>query len=135
MTETERLLEEFRLLGGTFKLRGEEITVGYPDETAGQVKPVLEQLRAKKDEVRSLLNQQPPGVFAAPECPSLPPGVRLKRYAPKDPTLASVGIPPTLCGTSGTWALMGTRTAAASSVSICEAWSSVRARVNVEKSE
>ncbi len=33
------------------------------------------------------------------------------RYIPKDPSKASVGIPVTLCGTSGRWALLGTRVA------------------------
>ena len=33
------------------------------------------------------------------------------RYIPSDPSKAMVGIPVTLCGTSGRWSLLGTRTA------------------------
>lgn len=85
MTETEHLMEEFERLGGAFKLAGDQVRVEYPEDLAENIRPLLEKLRPKREEVRQLLYKHPPGVLAPPECPPLPPGVRLVRYAPKTP--------------------------------------------------
>ena len=83
MTDAERWMEELESLGGTFKLRGEEVKVEYPDEMAEVVRPILEKLRRRKEEVRKLLYKHPPGILESGECSPLPAGVRLVRYTPK----------------------------------------------------
>lgn len=85
MTETENLMQQVERLGGAFVVRGDEIAVEYPEEKASEVESILPKLSAEKDTVRSLLYKRPPGIPAPAECPLLPPGVRLKKYAPKSP--------------------------------------------------
>jgi hypothetical protein len=85
MTDVARWMEEVVRLGGTFELRGDRVTVEYSEDVAEVLDPILEKLRPKREEVRQLLYKHPPGVLAPPECPPLPPGVRLVRYAPKTP--------------------------------------------------
>ncbi len=85
MTETERLMADFERLGGTFKLADARVKVEYPEDVRESVRPILEQLRSRKEEVRQLLYKHPPGTLAPAECPPLPPGVKLVRYAPKPP--------------------------------------------------
>jgi hypothetical protein len=87
MTDAEHLMHEIARLGGEFTMRGDEIVVEYPDETAAEVEPILGKLSARKDEVRSLLCKHSLGSPVAPGCPPLPRGVRLKSYAPKSPPI------------------------------------------------
>lgn len=73
------------MLGGSFELEGDQVMVEFPEELRESIRPALDKLRPRKDEVRQLLYKYSLGIPAAARCPPLPPDVRLKRYAPKSP--------------------------------------------------
>jgi hypothetical protein len=66
------LIEHVEMAGGMLVLNGERIRVHLPEEAAH----LLEELRAHKDEVLSLLRGRE-------KLPSMPPGVRLLHWEPK----------------------------------------------------
>jgi len=83
LSDIDFLLEEVRRLGGKFHLREDGVKVEYPEEVREDMRPILDKLRQKRDEVCKLLYKQASGIPAPPGCPPIPAGVRLKKYAPK----------------------------------------------------
>jgi len=71
------LVERVELAGGTLALHGDRITYDLPEEIA----PMLEELRAHRDEVVRVLQQRQ-------EVPAIPPGVRLIGWNLKEPPVA-----------------------------------------------
>jgi hypothetical protein len=71
MNVAESVVERIEGAGGELAVNGERIRVRLPEDAAH----LLEELRAHKDEVLSLLRRR--------EIPAMPPGVRLVRWEPK----------------------------------------------------
>jgi hypothetical protein len=67
-----QLIEQVEIAGGVLALNGERIHVRLPEDAAY----LLDELRAHKDEVLSLLRRRE-------EIPAMPPGVRLVNWEPK----------------------------------------------------
>jgi len=61
--------------------------VRYAETHRERLAGLLARLRAQRNDVAALLRERQ-GVSAPPECPPLPPGVRLVRYTPKTPPVA-----------------------------------------------
>lgn len=72
MNVGESVVERIEGAGGVLAVNGERIRVRLPEDAAH----LLEELRAHKDEVLSLLRRRE-------EIPAMPPGVRLVRWEPK----------------------------------------------------
>ena len=77
MNLAAELVERVELAGGTLALHGDRITYDLPEEIA----PMLDELRAHRDEVVRVLQQRQ-------EVPAMPPGVRLVRWSLKEPPVA-----------------------------------------------
>lgn len=71
MNIAERVVERIEGVGGMLAVNGERIRVRLPEDSAH----LLEELRAHKDEVLSLLRRRE-------EIPSMPPGIRLLHWEP-----------------------------------------------------
>jgi hypothetical protein len=82
------LVAEFEARGGEFAFDGQQINVQYPPEQRETLALILETLRANRDAVAAFVRQRSRGVVAPAQCPHLPPGVRLVKYAPKPPPVA-----------------------------------------------
>jgi len=67
--------------------REDKVRVRYAETHREQLVGLLAQLRSHRNDVAAVLRERQ-GVSAPPECPPLPPGVRLVRYAPKSPPVA-----------------------------------------------
>jgi hypothetical protein len=72
MNVAESVVERIEGEGGALAVNGEQIRVRLPEDAAH----LLEELRAHKDEVLSLLRRRE-------EIPAMPPGVRLVHWEPK----------------------------------------------------
>jgi hypothetical protein len=72
MNVAESVVERIEGAGGVLAVNGERIRVRLPEDAAH----LLEELRANKDEVLSLLRRRE-------EIPAMPPAVRLVRWEPK----------------------------------------------------
>jgi len=88
MTNLLEAVIEFRERGGEFMVEGDRVKVRFPPERRKALTPFLNTLRANRDAVAALVRARFCGVPAAAECPPLPPGVRLVKYAPKAPPVA-----------------------------------------------
>lgn len=84
-SEVARAITVFESLGGEFTVDGTRILVEYPPERREVITTTLEMLRAHRDEVATAVRERANGRPAPSDCPGLPPGVRLVRYAPKAP--------------------------------------------------
>jgi hypothetical protein len=87
VTELLETVHEFESRGGEFVLDGERVHVKYPPDLLDVFAPILATLRANRQQVEMLIRERH-GVPAPPEPPALPRGVRLIRYAPKEPPVA-----------------------------------------------
>lgn len=78
------LIEAVRAAGGEFVVDGDRLGI-FPKAAA---QPVLENLRARKGEIIALLSSRTTeeSSIGSP-APPLPPGVRLVRWAPKNPPI------------------------------------------------
>ena len=88
MTEVGGLVREAESAGIEILLdREDKVRVRYAETHQEQLVGLLAQLRSHRNDVATVLRERQ-GVSAPPECPPLPPGVRLIRYAPKTPPIA-----------------------------------------------
>jgi len=76
--------------GGRLWLQGGHIKYSVPKAASIEIRPMLDELRARHKELAAILRERTPpqGVPAPPRCPPLPQGVRLIAYAPKEPPVA-----------------------------------------------
>lgn len=88
MTKLDQVLSEFESKGGEFTLTENQVNVVYPLDHREALAPILATLRANRQTVEEIVRERLAGVPACPDCPALPPGVRLVRYAPKAPPVA-----------------------------------------------
>lgn len=77
MNVAEGVVERIEGMGGVLAVNGERIRARLPDDAAH----LLEELRAHKDEVLSLLRRRK-------EIPPVPPGVRLILWSLRNPPIA-----------------------------------------------
>jgi len=90
MTSGTALLDQFESLGGRVTLaEGERLRCEFPKGMA-EARTLLEAIRQHKAELLEILRERQAalGSAAPPECPPLPPGAQLVRYAPKTPPIA-----------------------------------------------
>ena len=90
MTPGIAILDQFESLGGRVTLaRGERLRCEFPRD-AGEAWALIEAIRLRKAEVLGILRgrEETLETSIAPECPIVPPGVRLVRYASKTPPVA-----------------------------------------------
>ena len=80
--ETREIIGQIESAGGILTLDGELISYEVP----ARLKPLLAELRQRKADVVRILRQRR-GIVKAVASPSLPRGVRLVRYEPKDPPI------------------------------------------------
>ncbi len=88
MKETLEAIAALEAVGGSVRLQGDELRVKYPEDKRDFVGPILEYLKAQRDEVKRLVQECLSGTQAPRKCPPLPRGVRLVRYSPKSPPVA-----------------------------------------------
>jgi len=90
MTPGIAILDQFESLGGRVTLgEGDCLRCEFPRGMA-KARTLIKALREWKADVVEILKdrQAPLGTSAPPECPLLPKGVRLVKYAPKTPPVA-----------------------------------------------
>jgi len=88
VTKLDQAVAEFESKGGEFTLNGPQVSVQYPPEHRDTLAPILATLRANRTAVAALIRERYCGVPAPAQCPPVPLGVRLVKYAPKAPPVA-----------------------------------------------